>query len=210
MQSTVRVTKEFSANCVVGTRLLSNKYDLSFTIELISHDHYEQKVAYDRVKFMVDSMFESTIFIKYDNPLLTEKFVEGLSNTYSQLHDEPYDATIVDYIWLKAQSILEGKANLEQLSLSSWQGREIEFYADIEADWSSFQQAPWIKAKNKKPWYLRSDIFIGDYKPSRKLDIPNWDDLYLGWTSPKEEDAEVIEFHKFRGKLVKGGKKSGN
>ena len=51
---------------------------------------------------------------------------------------------------------------------------------------------------------------LGDYKKVRGLEIPEWEDLYLGWKTPKEEDAEVIEFHKFKGKLVKGGKKSGN
>lgn len=209
MEASIRVSKEFSANVIIDNRIMANKYDLSFTVSLISPDQYEQKVAYDRIKFLTDSMFEGTIFIKHDNPLL-KQFSEGLNNTYSQLHEEPYDSIIVDYLFLKTQSILEGKAQIDQLSLSSWQGREIEFYAEAEHDYTAYSKAPWIKTKNKKPWYMRSDIFIGDYKKVRGLDVPTWDDIYLGWTSPKEEDAEVIEFHRFKGKLVKGGKKSGN
>jgi len=209
MEASIRVSKEFSATVVIDNRIMANKYDLSFTVSLITPDQYEQKVAYDRIKFLCDNMFEGAIFIKHDNPLLS-RFSEGLNNTYSQLHEEPYDSIIVDYLFLKTQAILEGRAQIDQLSLSSCQGREIEFYADAEHDYSLYSKATWIRSKTKKPWYMRSDIFVGDYKKVRGLEIPEWEDLYLGWKTPKEEDAEVIEFHKFKGKLVKGGKKSGN
>jgi hypothetical protein len=206
MEASIRVSKQFSANILIDDRLLANKYELSYAISLLSSDPYEQRVAYDRIKFLTDNMFEGTVFIKYDNPLLKKLYRQGINNTYCQLHEEPYDSIIVDYVFLKAQSILEGRAQVDQLSVSSWQGKDIEFYSDAENDYSIYNKAPWIKGKNNNPWYLRSDILIGDYGKPTDIEIPDWDDLYLSWKSPPEEEAEVIQFNKFQGKVVKGGK----
>ena len=54
---------------------------------------------------------------------------------------------------------------------------------------------------------MRSDIYVGDYKEDEMLDFPDWDDLYLGWKEPQEEEADIIDFRKFTGKVVKGGKR---
>jgi len=204
MEPAIRVSRELNASVVVGHQILPNKFDLSFTINLITNNQYEQKMVYERIKFMTESMFESTIFIKHGNPLL--KVINGnFANTYSQLHEEPYDSIVVDYLYLKAQAILENKAIIDQLSLSSWQGREVEFYAEAEHDYSAYNKASWIRKKDVKPWYLRSDIWIGDYRGDAS-DVPNWEDLGLGWKTPKDEKTQVIQFNKFKGKLVKGGK----
>ena len=206
MEASIRISKQFTASAVIHDRILSNKYDISYAISLVSADQHEQKIAYDRVKFLTESIFESTIFIKYNNPLL-KKLKGSFNNLYSQFYEEPYDSIMVDYLFLKGQAVLEDKANIDQISLSSWQGRDIEFYADCEHNYSAYSKAPWIKAKDGIPWYMRSDIYVGDYKEDEMLDFPDWDDLYLGWKEPQEEEADIIDFRKFTGKVVKGGKR---
>lgn len=199
MSSSIRIAQKIHTLVAVENNLLPNSYDVSFTVSMYTKKPYEQNVVIERLRFFCDSMVSGSILINHSNPV-RETLAATLSNNLVVLDAEPYDAPVCNIFYLKASAILEEHAAIESMSMCSYLGQEIDYFADSDDDYSNHSHASWL-AKNRQPWWLKSDHLTDDSEENTST----WADFGLGWREVRD-DAEptIIEFPRFSPKIIQG------
>lgn len=189
---TSRVKREF--NFVAGI-WLNDEYQIgmySFTvfIDIITEDPYEQSVALDRMKYIIDDCISNSVFIESTEKKVIDSF-SSLGMKVCILPVEPYDQAISMALLLKLNAVTEGKFNITNMSFKSQLSDDIEYLIDIDDEFEPYN--------NKNSWYNDSDTNIFDKKSNKKDKIVKlrkdneWVELDLGWKhSCKSETSEII------------------
>jgi hypothetical protein len=195
MSASIRIAEKIHAIILVENMMLPNSYDISYTLSMHTKKVHEQNIVIERLRFFSDSMISNTIMLEHGT-----KFMDTVENKYAVFDSAPYDNTLSNILYLKASSILEGRATVESMSLSSRLGQEIDYFADVEDDYSEYKTCGWLP-KNRRPWWLREDLSTND---DETIGI-DWTDLGLGWKELKEDsEPTIIQFPKFVPKVIQG------
>ena len=200
MSSSIRIAQKIHNLVAVENALLPNSYDVSFTVLMHTSKPYEQNIVVERLRFFCESMMSGSILIGHANPI-RETLAATLENNLIVLDAEPYDAPVCNIFYLKASSILEEHATIESMSMCSYLGQEIDYFADSDDDYSSHSHASWLP-KNQQPWWLNSDHLTNDDATEVAT---SWADLGLGWKELRDDaETTIIEFPKFTPKIIQG------
>jgi len=189
---TSRIKREF--NFVSGI-WLNNEYQIgmySFTvfIDIITDDPYEQSVALERMKYLIDDCITNSVFIEASE----KKTIDSFNNTGMKvcvLPVEPYDQAIGMALLLKFNAITEGKFIITNMSFKSQLSDDVEYLIDIEDEFEPYY--------NKNSWWNDNDSNISDKKSNKKDKIVKlrkdneWSELDLNWKHTcKPEASEII------------------
>ena len=189
---TSRVKREF--NFVAGI-WLHDEYQIgmySFTvfIDIISDDPYEQSVALDRMKYLIDDCITNSVFIEASEKKTIDTF-SSLGMRTCVLPVEPYDQAIGMALLLKFNAITEGKFNVTNMTFRSQLSDDVEYLIDIDDHFEPYS--------NKNSWYNDNGSNISDKKSNKKDKIVKlrkdneWVELDLGWKHTcKPETSEII------------------
>lgn len=189
---TSRVKREF--NFVAGI-WLHDEYQIgmySFTvfIDIISDDPYEQSVALDRMKYLIDDCITNSVFIEASEKKTIDTF-SNLGMRTCALPVEPYDQAIGMALLLKFNAITEGKFNVTNMTFKSQLSDDVEYLIDIDDHFEPYS--------NKNSWYNDNGSNISDKKSNKKDKIVKlrkdneWVELDLGWKHTcKPETSEII------------------
>lgn len=189
---TSRVKREF--NFVAGI-WLHDEYQIgmySFTvfIDIITDDPYEQSVALDRMKYLIDDCITNSVFIEASEKKTIDTF-SSLGMKTCVLPVEPYDQAIGMALLLKFNAITEGKFNVTNMTFKSQLSDDVEYLIDIDDHFEPYN--------NKNSWYNDNGSNISDKKSNKKDKIVKlrkdneWVELDLGWKHTcKPETSEII------------------
>jgi len=189
---TTRVKREF--NFVAGI-WLEGEYQIgmySFTlfIEILTDNPYEQSVALERMKYFIDEVVTSSIFIEANDKKAIDTFT-GLGIKVGVLPLEPYDQALAIALLLKMNAITEDKMNITHITFKSQLSDDVEYLIDIEDEFEPFV--------GKDNWWNDSGSNLNNKKSNKKDKIVKlhkdneWNELDLGWKhSCKPEASEII------------------
>jgi hypothetical protein len=190
---TARIKREF--NFIAGI-WLENQYQIgiySFTmfIDILTEDPYEQSIALERMKYLVDERIANSVFIESSERKVIDTFT-SLGMKVCVLPVEPYDQALAIPLLLKMNAITEGKFNITHMSFKSHLSDEVEYLIDIEDGFEPYN--------DKNCWWYDSGSNILDNKKTNKKDKivklhkdNEWAELDLGWKHPcKPEASEII------------------
>ena len=190
---TARIKREF--NFIAGI-WLENKYQIgiySFImfIDILTEDPYEQSIALERMKYLVDDRITNSVFIESSEKKVIDTFT-NLGMKVCVLPVEPYDQALAIPLLLKMNAITEGKFNITHMSFKSHLSDEVEYLIDIEDGFEPYN--------DKTCWWNDSGSNILDNKKTNKKDKivklhkdNEWAELDLGWKHPcKPEASEII------------------
>jgi hypothetical protein len=189
---TSRIKREF--NFVAGI-WLNNEYQIgmySFTvfIEILTDDPYEQSVALERMKYLIDDCITNSIFIEATEKKAIDTF-SSLGMRVCVLPVEPYDQAIAMALLLKLNAITDDKFDITNMSFKSQLSDDVEYLIDIDDEFEPYN--------TKNSWWNDNGSNISDKKSNKKDKIVKlrkdneWVELDLGWkNSCKPETSEII------------------
>lgn len=200
---------EFMANAVFDNDILPNLYKIKTDLVPNTPDILQQNIALERLKTMVEGIFQMGMLCSIENPLI-ETLLEETDNKIIFLPDDPYDQLLAIVLHSKLNSILEERFFIDYLSLSSYQGGDLEYTHD-----SAVFDYPEIITANilddHKAWWARPDmstmdLITEDKKGKRTLHKQeiDWADIELGWDSDIEKEGKIIQIKKFKPEIVEG------
>ena len=189
---TSRIKREF--NFVSGI-WLNDEYQIgmySFTvfIEILTDDPYEQSVALDRMKYLIDDCITNSVFVEASE----KKVIDTLSSLDMKvciLPVEPYDQAIGMALLLKLNAITENKFEITNMSFKSQLSDDVEYLIDIDDKFEPYT--------TKNSWWNDNGSNISDKKFNKKDKIVKlrkdneWVELDLGWKNAcVSETSEII------------------
>jgi len=148
---------------VLDDWLSPNKYEckIYFDIETDNSDH--QNIAFERCKVMMESIFNQSLFIKMDNPLvnlLNKKTKQRIIT----LPNEPLDIIMAAITYYKLSAICEGRLIIREVKLKSTQGDNI--WVHFNEEWAqefSNVNCEFYKSVEETPWWFRADAAVSDW-----------------------------------------------
>jgi hypothetical protein len=191
---TARIKREF--NFIAGI-WLENQYQIgiySFTmfIDILTEDPYEQSIALERMKYLIDDRIANSVFIESSEKKVIDTFT-NLGMKVCVLPVEPYDQALAIPLLLKMNAITEGKFNITHMSFKSHLSDDVEYLIDIEDGFEPYN--------DKNSWWNDSGSNILDNKKTNKKDKivklhkdNEWAELDLGWKHPCKPQASEIIF----------------
>ena len=209
----------WQSTMLVDQIILPNHFSINIEFEAGDSNELEQLVAFDRIKYYINTVLEGSLFANIDNPLVNK--LEKSFNVYViTLPAEPMDHIIASVVFSKIISIVEGRLDIHSVTFSSRLGEEVSNYIDTE---SLASMGYMINNKVKATtgtlaWWHRPDagssdiITVGKDKVSVVIDKQEWVDFDLGWESAKipngKDAAPVIKLpvKSWKPKIIPGGK----
>ena len=165
----------FLAATVFKDQITFNSYSVTLYIDIITDKHTDQIIAMERLDYMFYEQFNNCFFIG-EKCVLTDKLAE-LNCRICVLPEEPYDQLVSLMLYVKLNSILDGKFYISDLSLEGSANSEISYLVDEETNIGPF---------NKPGWYTKNSATITTLPKSKIVEISKiidqeWADIGLGW-----------------------------
>lgn len=165
-------------------------YSLTVFIDILTDEPYEQSVALERMKYLIDDCITNSVFIEESAKKTIDAF-NNLGVKTCVLPVEPYDQAIGMALLLKLNAITESKFNITNITFKSQLSDDVEYLLDIEDDFEPFN--------TKHSWWNDTGPNIADKKSNKKDKIVRlrkdneWVELDLGWKHTcKPEASEII------------------
>ncbi len=189
---TSRIKREF--NFVAGIWLHDDyqigMYSFTVFIEILTDDPYEQSVALERMKYLIDECITNSVFIEATDKKAIDTF-SSLGMRVCALPVEPYDQAIGMALLLKLNAITDDKFDITNMSFKSQLSDDVEYLIDIDDEFEPYN--------TKNSWWNDNGSNISDKKSNKKDKIVKlrkdneWVELDLGWkNSYKPETSEII------------------
>lgn len=189
---TSRIKREF--NFVAGIWLHDDyqigMYSFTVFIEILTDDPYEQSVALERMKYLIDECITNSVFIEATDKKAIDTF-SSLGMRVCVLPVEPYDQAIGMALLLKLNAITDDKFDITNMSFKSQLSDDVEYLIDIDDEFEPYN--------TKNSWWNDNGSNISDKKSNKKDKIVKlrkdneWVELDLGWkNSYKPETSEII------------------
>jgi hypothetical protein len=160
---------------IIDTKMVANNY--TFVIDFITNTENtkQQNIAFERMKFMFDKIFNQSTFIS-EKSILLPQIIELAPNNIVLLPEEAYDQIVNLAMFCKLNSVMEDILHIESISISSSLNDDIT-YSYSEGD----PLGPYMVSARKKdkPWWVRPDLCTVS-NPGNTYPIPQWSEIGLG------------------------------
>jgi hypothetical protein len=179
---------DFSAIVLAGKKIFPNYFTLKINLITATDNASHQNIAMQRIMVFINEIFDGSVFcnIKNTNYLKFSKMV-GDSRVIL-IPDEPYDQIIGMILFNKINAIVEGKFEIENITIGS------DFAPGLIYIIEDFENFSFDEAKIEIPWWNRSDPSSSDIPKQLKLE-PSWLDLNLDWEEENSDSPYEIEKH---------------
>lgn len=199
--------------------LLPNTWTVTFEYDAVSENMLHRDIAMQRLEFMVEEKFNTSIWTNFDNPWVRILY-EKMDAFIITLPSDPYDSLIAAVTMLKAQSITRGVFDIQACSIVSKLGYNVENvieYDEAENMGLSIEH----KHFSDGPWYMRPEagftdlLVIDNDQPTLIKDSSEWSKFNLNWdyydkqeNSLTPADSFIHNNHNERWipLIIKGGK----
>jgi hypothetical protein len=194
--------------------LLPNQYTLTVDFNITTDNGDEQNIAFDRIKYLVDSVLQDAIFCSIDDEK-TGYFQSNFKQKIVTFPVPPQDLAVASVLFAKIRSIVDGRLDIEAVKIQSSQGDNvsINFTEEFAEDGTMLDSHELIKAAGKTPWWYRDDCGTADFvsfnEASKELtfvvDVTGWEDTGLTWPSENEKKAKK-DASNWNPTIIPGGK----
>lgn len=202
--------------------IIPNEWTINVKFNGESEDSYEEQVAFDRCRCLIEELYQDSMFIKLDDPAFG-KMKAITDATLITIPEDPVDSAIAIATISKFACIAEDRLSFDGISISSRLSDGVELHLPNEL----LPEVPWLldnpikSMTGEAAWFMRSNAGVTDHWMKTKSkheivrDMDEWTNLGLGWnpaenTKRIEEVPEVIRPRFTKGwkpKVIDGGKK---
>jgi hypothetical protein len=207
MSNTFTWKTKFKSIIVVDSELFSNEYKIEISLSTHTANLKEQTAYFERLKNLFEQVFANTITTWRDDKLYPI-LKANTNNRFIELPKPPYDQIMAAVCFCKANSILDSKITINNISLSSWQGDGITYTVDKDSKELILLDRPdWFSEKYNSfdPWWLRPDTATYDQELDKGIYTGHfsWNNSKIPVDTKHEYHAKIFEFQP---KVLDGGK----
>ena len=207
MSNTFTWKTKFKSIIVVDSELFSNEYKIEISLSTHTANLKEQTAYFERLKNLFEQVFANTITTWRDDKLYPI-LKANTNNRFIELPKPPYDQIMAAVCFCKANSILDSKITINNISLSSWQGDGITYTVDKDSKELILLDRPdWFSEKYNSfdPWWLRPDTATYDQELDKGIYTGHfsWNNQEIPVDKKHEYHAKIFEFQP---KVLDGGK----
>lgn len=183
----VRLSKNFEllSSLVYHQDYVVNHYQIVLGMITNTDDHYEQNIAYERIKFWLTGIFSSSILISNSNPLLEQ--YKATKARLITLPDDPVDQLVGIMLCCKLNAITEDRLIITDVDITSVQGDHMIYHHSEDENTGPFAMPGW--------WNDPRPSF-NDLKDNGKIisisGHNDWKSLDLGWEDNSNESNTVV------------------
>jgi|TARA_Y100000310_G_C20572410_1_gene758722 hypothetical protein len=190
---------KFTSVILLHDLIIPNSYSVKLQFNSNTDIVEDQNRAFDRIKYFFRSMLHNGLIMNYKNKNAT--VLSTYSDKIIMIPEEPFDQIMVALIHSKLHNIVEGKIEITEVKLDSWQGDNVTYSSEmygitklfLEGDFGDIQ---W--------WQHAKPIAFTPQDKSYK--IPTWKDIDLEFDK-KPKPSNNKKRQPFRPTIIDGGKK---
>jgi len=195
MNARISTDLHFTAGVYYHGAMQMNSYILKLWMVTQTADPENHNIAFERIKYFVHNVLDSSILIHQDQQAQCEKFVQaGLRITTMPV--EPVDQIVGIMLHYKLNAVIEGRINIIETEISSVMG-DAMVYLHNEAENPDIENKPawWDSVE---PDQCDSELVNTD-KVVAMPTAESWRDLDLAWpvNDPNKEFGNTIVFADF-------------
>lgn len=144
---------------------------MTLFMDVMTDSITDQNIAMDRLKFFIQEVLDSCVFVHNTENKIIEKFTDAGLRVCS-LPDEVYDQIITVLLYYKLNAITEGKLHITNIELESELSDGVGFVWEAETVEVPFGQG----------WWTDNTLSIND-KPIKKDKVVKLVKKKCDWTS---------------------------
>jgi hypothetical protein len=158
----------------------------------ISPSNEEQNIAYERLKFFVQTVLDDSIMISENSPLLDH--YQKIGARLVIFPDEPVDQVVSMMLYLKFNAIMENRIVVTDIELWSKAGDSVSYLHSVGETLGPLTHAGWWA--DPRPIWASPQEKSSQEKIVNLDRIPEWKDYGLEWDQESESGNSVV-FAKF-------------
>ena len=194
MNVRLKKTFEFHAGLVYENQLTVNYYQLTLHLLTVSTDHFEQNVAYERMKYWIHEVMDQSILIGQNSDVIDS--VDRLHERVIVMPTEPVDQITGIMLYLKLNAIMEGRLVVTDVEICSLQGDYTTFSHSVgESLGVDLSQDGWW-ADSKPTWNMQKTKDKGKVVSLGR--VPDWNDYSLDWVEAENQKKDSVVFANFK------------
>lgn len=203
--------------------LLPNTWTITLEYNAVSDNMLHRDIAMQRLEFMVDEKFDTSVWTNFDNPWVNV-FHKKMDTFMITLPNDPYDSLVAAVVMLKAQAVTANVFDIQGCSIVSKLGYNVENVIDYD-EAESMALSIEHKHITDEPWYMREDagftdlLVIDEDQPTLIKDTEDWKSHELNWDfydksenslSPVNSFIHSNQQERWIPLVIKGGKPGEN
>jgi len=182
---------EFTAGFYFDNMLWMNNYQVRLWMMTTTPDPENNNIAFERIKFFVNEVLDSGVFISKDNEEQC-KLLLAAGVKIITLPDEPVDQIVGIMLYCKLNAICEDQMIIGEVEISSTHGGDVVYIHSNDEPVGPYEQDGWWNKSN----LIHYHHTITETENIMSLSsATTWRDLSLQWTEDiiSEPDSETPE-----------------
>jgi hypothetical protein len=164
-----------------------NEYIMQVGFYNTVDDDRQQAVAYERMKWWINSAMTDAVLISRDDPFLSA--YQKTRQRVMVLPDDPVDHLVTVMLYFKLNAIMEGRLIIDELKLSSDQGDNVWYLYNEMSDPVGLDHKSWWL--DPRPIWHDRETLQSEQNVFNLARESDWSDLGLGWGTD-EQDSRVV------------------
>ncbi len=186
----VRLRREFgfSTGIVFDDRYVINQYFVALKMLTASDDHYQQNIAYERVKYWLHNILDSAVIIQQDHPLIPAYMATG--QRVITVSESPVDQIMGIMLYSKLNAITQERLIITDVEIHSVLGDSMIYLHNENESVGPFAEDGW--------WQDPRPVF-NDIRTTNRQDkivsldrVLDWKDVDLDWEPTEDKDNTVV------------------
>lgn len=174
---------EFTAGFYFDNMLWMNNYKVRLWMMTTTPDAESNNIAFERIKFFVNEVLDSGVFIDKDN-VEQCKLLSNAGVKIITLPDDPVDQIIGIMLYCKLNAICEDRMIIGEVEISSTHGGEVTYIHSDDEPVGPYDQAGWWNESNLVHYHRT----ITETENIMSLSSATaWKDLNLQWPDDEVE-----------------------
>jgi len=184
---------DFLAGVYYDERLQLNNYSLNISMVTKTIDPVETNIAMDRLKFFVNEVLSSTVFINQAHVEQAETLSWCGANV-TTLPEEPVDQIVGMMLYYKLNAIMEGRIEINRLDISSTLGEGVWYQHDEEDVPGPFAAKGWWTDSSTQHDSIEAEPVADNVV---KVVSTGWYEAELDWPDQSASTGNTVVFGKF-------------
>jgi hypothetical protein len=178
MNARISTELNFIAGVYYNGAVQMNSYIVKLWMIVTSDEHDSHTIAFDRIRYFIHEVLDSTIFINNKDAKVAEKFIKA-GFKVATFNDDPLDQVVGIMLYYKLNAIMEGRMTIMETELSSAFSDGIT-YLHSEIENAEINKPDWWSS----PGFDHGDIHLTNKdKVVSMQNAKSWRDVDLAWDS---------------------------
>jgi hypothetical protein len=183
---------DFLGICIFDDKIFPNHFFVELQMITNTESSKFQNVAFERMKCIITSMFNNSIFMSASNSNF-ESLINLFPGKMVLFPDEAFDQIVGLAIFCKINAVMENLLICSRIRISSTFGDNVWYEYAAGDELGPFALAK-SSAKKKKytPWWHKSNTLLFDVEDKEsEEEYLTWDDLELNFVEDSDEELEI-------------------